>query len=80
MLTEEQFRGKKYIIMDKPTHIIVMTKKLDGYWLIISASKNEVDINIIDNLLVHEIDAYNYYKDRMVSYDFKKFTVITKPE
>ena len=80
MLTEEQFRGKKYIIMDKPTHIIVMTKKLDGYWLIISASKNETDINVNDNKLVHEIDAYNYYKDRMVSYDFKKFTIITKPE
>lgn len=80
MLTEEQFRGKKYIIMDKPTHIIVMTKKLDGYWLIVSASKNEVDINIIDNLLVHEIDAYNYYTDRMISYNYNKFTVITKPE
>ena len=80
MLTEEQFRGKQYIIMDKPTHIIVMTKKLDGYWLIISASKNEVDININDNTLMHEIDAYNYYLDRMKSYGFKQFTIITKPE
>lgn len=80
MLTEEQFRGKKYIIMDKPTDIIVMTKKLDGYWLIVSASKNEVKINIDENMLVHEIDAYEYYKERMVSYNFNKFTVITKPE
>ena len=80
MLTEEQFRGKKYIIMDKPTDIIVMTKKLDGYWLIVSASKSEVKINIDENMLVHEIDAYEYYKERMVSYSFNKFTVITKPE
>ena len=80
MLTEEQFRGKQYIIMDKPTDIIVMTKKLDKYWLIISTSKNEKVINVEENILMHEIDAYNYYKDRMVSYDFKKFTVITKPE
>ena len=80
MLTEEQFRGKQYIIMDKATDIIVMTKKLDKYWLIISVSKNEKDISIEENILVHEIDAYNYYKDRMVSYDFNKFTVITKPE
>ena len=80
MLTEEQFRGKKYIIMDKPTDIIVMTRKLDKYWLIVSASKNEKDINIDENTLMHEIDAYNYYKDRMVSYNFNKFTVITKPE
>lgn len=80
MLTEEQFRGKKYIIMDKPTDIIVMTKKLDGYWLIVSSSKNEVKINIDENMLVHEIDAYEYYKERMVSYNFNKFTVITKPE
>lgn len=80
MLTEEQFRGKKYIIMDKPTDIIVMTKKLDGYWLIVSASKSEVKINIDENMLVHEIDAYEYYKERMVSYNFNKFTVITKPE
>lgn len=80
MLTEEQFRGKKYIIMDKPTDIIVMTKKLDGYWLIVSVSKSEVKINIDENMLVHEIDAYEYYKERMVSYNFNKFTVITKPE
>ena len=80
MLTEEQFRGKKYIIMDKPTDIIVMTKKLDDYWLIVSSSKNEVKINIDENMLVHEIDAYEYYKERMVSYSFNKFTVITKPE
>ena len=80
MLTEEQFRGKKYIIMDKPTDIIVMTKKLDDYWLIVSSSKNEVKINIDENMLVHEIDAYEYYKERMVSYSFNKFTIITKPE
>lgn len=80
MLTEEQFRGKKYIIMDKPTDIIVMTKKLDGYWLIVSSSKNEKDINIDENTLMHEIDAYNYYRDRMESYGYRRFTVITKPE
>lgn len=80
MLTEEQFRGKKYIIMDKPTDIIVMTKKLDGYWLIVSASKSEVKINIDENMLVHEIDAYEYYKERMESYGYRRFTVITKPE
>lgn len=80
MLTEEQFRGKKYIIMDKPTDIIVMTKKLDGYWLIVSSSKNEVKINIDENMLVHEIDAYEYYKERMESYGYRRFTVITKPE
>ena len=80
MLTEEQFRGKKYIIMDKPTDIIVMTKKLDGYWLIVSTSKSEVKINIDENMLVHEIDAYEYYKERMVSYNFNKITVIIKPE
>lgn len=80
MLTEEQFRGKQYIIMDKPTDIIVMTKKLDGYWLIVSASKNEVDINIDENMLVHEIDAYEYYKERMESFGYRRFTVITKPE
>ena len=80
MLTEEQFRGKKYIIMDKPTDIIVMTKKLDGYWLIVSASKSEVKINIDENMLVHEIDAYEYYKERMESFGYKRFTVITKPE
>ena len=80
MLTEEQFRGKKYIIMDKPTDIIVMTKKLDGYWLIVSTSKSEVKINIDENMLVHEIDAYEYYKERMESFGYKRFTVITKPE
>lgn len=80
MLTYEQFRGKQYIIMDKATDIIVMAKKLGGYWLIVSASKNEKDINVDENILMYEIDAYNYYKDRMVSYNFKKFTVITKPE
>ena len=80
MLTEEQFRGKKYIIMDKPTDIIVMTKKLDGYWLIVSTSKSEVKINIDENMLVHEIDAYEYYKERMGSFGYKRFTVITKPE
>lgn len=80
MLTEEQFRGKKYIIMDKPTDIIVMTKKLDGYWLIVSASKSEVKINIDENMLVHEIDAYEYYKERMESFGYRRFTVITKPE
>jgi len=77
MLTYDEFRGKKYIIMDKPTDIIVMTKKLGGYWLIVSTSKYENDINIDENILVHETDAYNYYKDRMVSYNFNKFTVIT---
>lgn len=80
MLTEEQFRGKKYIIMDKPTDIIVMTKKLDGYWLIVSTSKSEVKINIDENMLVHEIDAYEYYKERMESFGYRRFTVITKPE
>lgn len=78
MLNEEEFRSKTYVIMDKPTSIIVMSKKLNGYWLVISASKDEKDINIDDNTLMNEVDAYTYYKERMESFGYRRFTVITK--
>ena len=78
MLNEEEFRSKTYVIMDKPTSIIVMSKKLNGYWLVISANKDEKDINIDDNTLMNEVDAYAYYEERMASFGYRMFTVITK--
>lgn len=78
MLSFEEFKGKKRILMDKFNFTIIMSKTPDGNWDVISLPKNNyMLVNMSYEALVEE-EAYEYYRERMESYGYRPFTIIVE--
>lgn len=77
MLTYDDFRDKKHIIMDKPQFTVVMNKNDDGLWDVISLPKIHMLTNMNYSNLC-ENDAYEYYRCRMQSFGFRPFQIIAE--
>lgn len=74
MLTEIEFSDKRHVILDKATETIVMNKGKDG-WLIHEIPKDTM-VAASRPELVCDGAAYEYYKERMESFAFRKFPII----
>lgn len=75
MLTEIEFMDKRHIILDKATETVVMNKGKDG-WLIYEIPKDTMVAAPKPEFVCYGA-AYEYYKERMESFMFRRFPIIT---
>ena len=76
MLTFEEFMDKKQIILNKSLEVIIFNKS-EGKWLIYVISKSSYSHGVCFVDLFDE-KAYEYYKEKMASYGFKRFEILTE--
>lgn len=77
MLSFEEFRDKKHIVLDKAQFTTVMNRNRDGFWDVISLPKIYMLTNMNYSNLC-ENDAYEYYRCRMESYGFRQFPILVE--
>lgn len=77
MLTEVEFVGVKHIILDKPEYTYIMNRGPLG-WDVHTIPKNWGCIDLTDHESMSEDDAYEFYRERMESFGFKRFQVIVE--
>lgn len=77
MLTFEEFMGKTHLVLDKAewTHII---NKVKNGWQVFSISRKSAKPLIIQGEELNDEEAYDFYKERMASYGFKPFKVLSE--
>lgn len=74
MLTELEFKDKRHLILDKADTTIIMNKGKDG-WLIHEIPKDTMVAASRPEMVCDGV-AYEYYKERMESFAFRKFPII----
>ena len=74
MLSEIEFVARRHIILDKADTTIIMNKGKDG-WLIHEIPKDTM-VAASRPELVCDGAAYEYYKERMESYGYRRFPII----
>ena len=76
MLTETEFMDKKTVILNKNLEVIIFNKS-EGKWLIyvISKSSSSHGVCFVD---LFDEKAYEYYKEKMASYGFRQFEILTE--
>jgi hypothetical protein len=77
MLTEVEFVGVKHIILDKPEYTYIMNRGPLG-WDVHTIPKNWGCIDLTDHESMSEDDAYEFYRERMASFGYKRFQVIVE--
>lgn len=77
MMSFEEFRKKSHIIMDKPlfTHVF---NKINDKWFIHSISRNHYNYIGSEESFLSDEEAYDYYVERMESFGFKRFEIISE--
>lgn len=78
MLTLNEFKGKKHIVMDKPNHTVIMNRKCNNGWNCIMIPRKYSISDLSYHTYGTDKEAYEFYLARMESYGFKKFTVLTE--
>ena len=76
MLTYEEFTDKKTVILNKNLEVIIFNKS-EGRWLIYVISKSSYGHGVFFVDLFDE-KAYEYYKEKMASYGFRQFEILTE--
>lgn len=77
MLSFEEFMDKKHIILDKAQFTTVMNRNRDGEWEVISLPRDYMLVNM-NYTVLHEDEAYEYYRERMESYGFRQFQILVE--
>lgn len=83
MLTENEFKDKRCIILDKPNSVYVMHRTMDltsiWQWYVYEIEKhsNRFNLTAVGEVMTEE-SAFEFYKERMESYGFKPFPVIVE--
>ena len=75
MLTTVEFKDKSHIVMVKHNNTYVMNRNPDGKWAVISLPKNCYMLENMEYTVLDEDEAYNYYKERMASFGYRRFPV-----
>ena len=83
MLTEIEFQDKTTIIMDKSNWIYIMTKNASTTsiwrWYVYEIEKCKyVHGLVIEGKAMTNDEAYEFYKERMESFGYKPFQVISE--
>ena len=76
MMSEEEFKSKIHIILDKPCWTFVMEKVLNKWYVrgIYKAGCFEGDIQEVFT----DDEAYEFYLRRMESFGFKMFPILSE--
>lgn len=78
MLSKSEFKDKKHIVMDKPRETVIMNRRHGGGWNVVWVPK-EFSITELSYYAYSDDDeAYEFYRERMESYGFRSFTVLTE--
>lgn len=76
MLTELEFRNMKHIVLDKLNCTYIMNKVEPGSaWALFEIEKDAVPV-MVQSIGLLEDGAYEFYRERMASYGFKRFPII----
>lgn len=83
MLTELEFQDKTTVIMDKFDKIYIMTKNASRTsiwrWYVYEIEKGKyVPGLVIEGEAMTDKEAYEFYKERMESFGYKPFQVISE--
>lgn len=78
MLDIVEFKDKKHIVLDKPLETVIMNRNTRGGWNVVMVPRkfsiSEWSYHTYDN----DDNAYEFYRDRMASFGFKQFPVLTE--
>lgn len=77
MLSEIEFKDKNHIVLDKAQFTTVMNRNRDGEWEVISLPRDYMLVNM-NYTVLHEDEAYEYYRERMESYGFRQFPILVE--
>lgn len=73
MLTFEEFMDKNHIILDKCCETFILEKDYEDKWHVFSIIRSACEF---DHWIYSDEEAYEFYKERMESYGFKRFPII----
>lgn len=74
MLTEIEFMDKMSIILDKDQYVYTMVRIDKNWWYVYTISRNFKETPTWKMMDME--GAYEFYRERMESYGFKRFPVL----
>lgn len=80
MLDIIQFMDKKHIVLDKPEFTVIMNRQSGVYkgWNVVMVPKKFSITELSYYTYSNDDEAYEFYRERMESYGFKPFPVLTE--
>lgn len=75
MLTENEFRTKRHLVLDKPNYTFIMNR-VPNAWVVYEIEKGIGSPLMVQSIGLTEDEAYEYYLERMASFGFRKFNII----
>lgn len=77
MLSEEEFKGKRHIVLDKSDFTVIMNRNTKGGWNVVMVPRRFSISEISYHTYDREYEAYNFYRARMESFGYRQFPILT---
>ena len=78
MLSEIEFKDVKHIVLDKPFETVIMNRNTKGGWNVVMVPRKFSISEMSYHTYNSDDEAYEFYRARMDSFGFRRFSVLTE--